>query len=152
MLIKLESGIPTGDAIGNSNFRSLFPAVSFPAYLTPDAVEPFGYGMYEFSQTPEPPKYHKVTEGTPVKDKAGIYRQKWDIVEMSPEEKLEADAEQEKIVRDERNFRLLMSDWTQLADSPVDGSLWLAYRQELRDVSLQQGFPWDVEWPLEPEI
>jgi len=42
------------------------------------------------------------------------------------------------------------SDQTQLADSTADKPLWAAYRQELRDVTAQAGFPWDITWPEQP--
>jgi hypothetical protein len=29
-------------------------------------------------------------------------------------------------------------------------AVWAAYRQELRDVTAQEGFPWDVVWPETP--
>jgi len=55
------------------------------------------------------------------------------------------------VVRSERNQRLAACDWTQLSDAPVDATAWAAYRQELRDVTGQEGFPWAVVWPATPE-
>ena len=60
------------------------------------------------------------------------------------------DAEQGKSVRTDRNKRLADCDWTQLPDAPVDTAAWATYRQELRDVTAQAGFPWDVQWPVAP--
>jgi len=54
-------------------------------------------------------------------------------------------------VRAERNIRLQASDWTQVADAPVDQAAWAVYRQALRDVTAQAGFPWNVQWPAKPE-
>jgi hypothetical protein len=62
----------------------------------------------------------------------------------------EADAEASR-VREERNVLLDESDWTQVADAPVDKAAWATYRQELRDISAQAGFPWTVVWPTQPE-
>jgi hypothetical protein len=53
-------------------------------------------------------------------------------------------------VRTERSAKLAESDWTQLADAPVDSVAWAAYRQGLRDVPQQEGFPWTVVWPEAP--
>jgi len=50
-----------------------------------------------------------------------------------------------------RNARLAACDWTQLVDAPVDSLAWANYRQELRNVPNQPGFPWDVQWPAKPE-
>jgi Phage tail assembly chaperone protein len=54
-------------------------------------------------------------------------------------------------IREQRNQKLKDSDWTQVADAPVDQAAWAAYRQALRDIPSQQGFPWDVQWPTQPE-
>lgn len=54
-------------------------------------------------------------------------------------------------VRNERNALLTESDWTQVADAPVDQAAWAEYRQALRDIPQQEGFPWAVEWPTQPE-
>lgn len=49
--------------------------------------------------------------------------------------------------RAKRDALLRESDWTQLPDAPVDRAAWAAYRQALRDVPLQPGFPASVTWP-----
>ena len=51
----------------------------------------------------------------------------------------------------ERDRLLASSDWTQVADAPVDQAAWAAYRQELRDLPDQSGFPEKVIWPIRPE-
>lgn len=64
--------------------------------------------------------------------------------------KIRRDAEQASAIRDTRNKKLAECDWTQLADSPVDKTVWGQYRQSLRDVPAQAGFPWNVTWPSKP--
>jgi hypothetical protein len=54
-------------------------------------------------------------------------------------------------IRAERTAKLSASDWTQVADAPVDQAAWATYRQALRDVTGQQGFPWTITWPTQPE-
>lgn len=68
--------------------------------------------------------------------------------------KLRKDEEQGKNVRNKRNQLLSESDWTQLDDTPLTNDkklAWATYRQELRDVPAQSGFPWNVIWPTKPE-
>ena len=60
------------------------------------------------------------------------------------------DLEQATDIRNNRNQRLKDCDWTQLADSPVDKSAWATYRQALRDIPDQSGFPWTITWPTQP--
>ena len=52
--------------------------------------------------------------------------------------------------RDERNQKLAACDWTQVNDAPVDQEAWATYRQALRDVPSQEGFPLSIEWPEPP--
>jgi hypothetical protein len=60
------------------------------------------------------------------------------------------DAEQAKSVRATRDEKLKDTDWTQVADAPVDKTAWATYRQALRDLTKANGFPWDIEWPNDP--
>lgn len=64
--------------------------------------------------------------------------------------KAQKDAEQAKGVREERNRKLTETDWTQLADAPVNSVAWSNYRQALRTLPEQAGFPFNVQWPKQP--
>lgn len=51
-----------------------------------------------------------------------------------------------------RNRMLADSDWTQIPDSQVPNKAeWAAYRQALRDITNQPGFPLSFTWPAKPE-
>ena len=67
--------------------------------------------------------------------------------------KAQKDADQAKAVRQQRDTKLAESDWRVIkaleSNIPQDFA-WAAYRQALRDVSAQAGFPWDIEWPVKP--
>ena len=53
-------------------------------------------------------------------------------------------------VRAERKHLLQASDWTQLPDVPLaTKEAWAAYRQALRDVTLQPD-PFNIVWPTPP--
>ena len=49
-----------------------------------------------------------------------------------------------------RNELLEASDWTQLPDTPADKEAWATYRQALRDLPEQTGFPLQVTFPSSP--
>lgn len=50
-----------------------------------------------------------------------------------------------------RNRLLNQSDWTQLPDVPLaTKEAWAIYRQALRNITNQAGFPTQVEWPTKP--
>jgi len=58
-----------------------------------------------------------------------------------------------EFARKVRDKLLSETDWTQVVDSPLTESVklqWASYRQELRDIPEQAGFPLVIEWPLEP--
>jgi hypothetical protein len=57
--------------------------------------------------------------------------------------------------RSKRNNLLFQSDWielpsaaSRLSQAQIDS--WLTYRQELRDITTQSGFPENVVWPTAP--
>lgn len=51
-----------------------------------------------------------------------------------------------------RNSLLQSSDWTQLPDVPLETKqAWATYRQALRDITTQEGYPFNVIWPTKPE-
>lgn len=57
-------------------------------------------------------------------------------------------------MRAKRDALLTSCDWTQLPDSPLSVALraeWATYRQALRDITTQGGFPHDVLWPVAPD-
>lgn len=54
-----------------------------------------------------------------------------------------------------RNALLAESDWTQLTDAPFSveqKTNWAAYRQQLRDLTDQAGFPENIAWPSKPGL
>jgi len=70
--------------------------------------------------------------------------------EQEAEYKAVKDAEQAQSVRNSRTQMLKDSDWTQIADSTADKAAWATYRQALRDITAQAGFPWTIDWPTQP--
>lgn len=73
--------------------------------------------------------------------------------EVQPAPYAETDAGKAAAVRRQRDAKLTACDWTQLADAPLSAGVkaaWSTYRQALRDVPGQAGFPLVVEWPVVP--
>ena len=52
--------------------------------------------------------------------------------------------------RAERNAKLAETDWTASSDVTMSDAM-TSYRQALRDVPAQEGFPSDITWPEKPE-
>jgi hypothetical protein len=53
-------------------------------------------------------------------------------------------------VRDKRNALLAETDWWAVTDRTMSAEE-TAYRQALRDVPQQEGFPFNITWPTKPE-
>lgn len=65
------------------------------------------------------------------------------------------DEEVAEQVRAERDRRIAETDWYMMPDYPADPETLEAvknYRKALRDITLQSGFPRDVEWPVMPKV
>jgi hypothetical protein len=124
--------------------------VSFPKNPNPETLAAFN--AFEVVRTTQPEVDHtqSVGEGVPQKIK-GVWTQVWNISNLDEDTLAERTEGRAQQVRDERNYKIAASDWTQLSDSPVDQEAWAVYRQALRDVPEQAGFPWNVTWPSKPE-
>lgn len=74
-----------------------------------------------------------------------------DVDRVAYETKIDAD--HAAAIRRDRDARLANTDWRVIkaleAGTPQDFE-WSAYRQQLRDITSQDGFPWSVVWPVEP--
>lgn len=60
-------------------------------------------------------------------------------------------------MRNYRNELLVQCDWTELPSAATRESAetlaaWATYRQALRDVTQQSGFPWTIDWPTKSEV
>jgi len=55
-----------------------------------------------------------------------------------------------KRIRKWRDSELIKSDWTQVADAPVDKAAWATYRQALRDLPASNVNPRLIEIPVAP--
>jgi hypothetical protein len=101
------------------------------------------------------PEHDAITENVSEESPAFVqernrWEQRWKVTNLPPEATEAKLAELAKAVRATRNQMLKDSDWTQVADAPVDKAAWATYRQALRDVTAQPGFPKEVTWPIEP--
>ena len=128
------------------------PRTSFPDNIETDHDSLMQYGVYRVFPTILPvvdTQTQKLVESVPkyIEDR---WTQAWEVVELSEAELFTASETQAANIRNERNRLLAASDWTQVADAPVDRAAWAEYRQQLRNISAQQDFPYNIEWPTQP--
>lgn len=146
----IENGSISAYPIGTAEIQRKFPNTSFSLPLEGQDLSEFG--VVEVNATPQPSfdfKSQRIEEAVPVFNQ-GEWTQAWNVIDLSDEEKQQIEDGQAGSVRVERNARLANCDWTQLPDAPVDKAAWASYRQQLRDISNQEGFPWTIIWPDRP--
>ena len=127
------------------------PNVSFPKNPAKELLENWGVYEVTFDATPTiDVATQKVSRAEEPVLIDGVWRIQNTIVEKTDEEKQEYSDAIANNVRAQRNDLLKETDWTQVADAPVDQTAWATYRQALRDITTQDGFPLTVTWPTQP--
>lgn len=150
MYALIKDNLVLAYAYGYNNLREDYPATSFPASMTDEELARWDVVPVAQVDRPYNNDHTKtVTEGWPTKV-GDTWTQTWIVEDASAELVAERTAERAQSVRSERNAMIASCDWTQLPDAPVDQKVWAEYRQALRDIPEQFGFPWDVSWPIQP--
>lgn len=151
MYAKITNGVVEKYPYSIGDLRKDNKNVSFPANPSNETLAE--WDVYPVVSTAEP-SYDMATQrlvwGTPALVN-GQWTHTWQTVALSAEEQQNVRQGKETEVRSRRDRLLLESDWTQTLDAPVDRTAWAVYRQALRDVPSQAGFPFDVQWPTQPE-
>ena len=145
--LKLTNGTPENYTIGQ--LRRDNPNTSFPKNIPASILESFG--VYSYTQEPQPgfnEKTQKLEDGGFVKGET--WTKTWNIVEKTPEELAEWLEQQGQIARSKRNGLLAETDHLALSDNTMSPEM-AAYRQALRDITTQEGFPESISWPTKPE-
>ena len=154
-----------GELTTVSQFKSTQPNTSFPKQITTDILDSYGYDavLNGPAATVTAPYGRSTRSGveevdgkwftkfvagpvfTDTKDDDGK------TVTAATNEaayKAKVDASAAANVRSQRDTKLAECDWTQANDSPLKAaSAWTTYRQSLRNVPAQSGFPHTVTWP-----
>ena len=142
MFVKIVDNNVAGFPYNIGDLKKENPNVSFPSPITENALAAFD--VYSVTSTASPEcdsKTHRVRQGVELID--GVWTQTWSLQQL-PEQQATDN------IRAERDRRLVKSDWSQLSDVSVDATAWATYRQELRDLPSQSGFPFNITWPTQP--
>ena len=131
-----------------ADYREVFPNTSFTAFGPNDEFLKENDAYRVTSWLPHDRATEKLVASIPYIKDGMAYTV---MVEPKTQEELDADYQAKAAaVRTQRNRLLSECDWTQLADAQVDKVAWGAYRQALRDVPSQDGFPDTITWPDKP--
>ena len=163
----------TGAVITEGEFRELFKHEGAKGNISAEYYTDRGYDIvfegpqasggtvYQFSmrqgveQQSDGKWYTKYILGPVFTDRAATENEPAQTAaEQEAEYKARKDAEQAKNVRVMRDAKLAESDWRVIkaleSNTPQDFE-WASYRQALRDIPTQAGFPWTIVWPVQPE-
>lgn len=145
---KIADGVVVKFPYSPQELRADNPQVSFPKNLSGDVLAEYNCVVVHTGAVPtESILSHRVVRAaTPT-----FTGTQWEIAYTAEPLPLEAAA---RNVRTERDMRIAQTDWI-VAKSYERGDVvppaWVTYRQALRDVTAQEGFPYSVEWPNKPE-
>ena len=139
----------TSAVMYEGEFRALHPNTSMPQQLSEELLNDFGADVVLEGPQASPTRYQTAfADGVEQLD--GKWYTKYSVAEMDADAIAAKNTEQAKAMREQRGEKLKDSDWTQVADAPVDKAVWATYRQALRDITTQSGFPWEITWPDAP--
>lgn len=126
------------------------PNTSFPKQIPDETLLEFG--MVPVTEVPAPefdPMTHFAEWGPVPVLQEGAWVVLPTVREYSEDQLAERAAAKASEVRSQRDKLLAETDWMALSDVVMSPEM-ATYRQALRDISDQVGFPHTVEWPVKP--
>ena len=146
--IKLTNNVPEQYTL--RQLRKDNPNVSFPEEPHPTLLIDWEVYPYTQATLPDWDEVTQVCEDLGLTEVGGVYSENYVVRDKTQEELATHADDLASLVRFEREDLLNKSDWTQIEDSPVDKTAWATYRQALREVPQQEGFPHTHTFPEEP--
>jgi hypothetical protein len=141
MHLKITNGQPETYSIGQlrrDNPNTSFPKVPSDALLA-------DWSVYPYTVQDQPTVDYMTQTLTPaaLTQVDGAWTQGWVVSNLSAEDA-------GRNIRNQRDNLLSQTDWMALSDNTMTPE-WSSYRQSLRDITTQEGFPFLVGWPVKPE-
>ena len=137
----------TGEVLSDQEFRRRHKNTSFSRLLDENLLDAFDTDIvFEGPQKQGPPPYsYTYRDGV---EKIG---DKWYTkYTIGQRDKEPIDKKYAENIRTRRDILIKESDWRAVSDRKLEPE-WKEYRQALRDISEQEGFPHDVKWPIDPD-
>ena len=141
MYLKLTNG--TASKYSLRQLREDNPTISFPKSIPDTLAASYDVYPYTFANEPSYDMFTQdLTEGSFTQDEDGNWTLGY-TVQNKPQD------DAERSIRMERDKRLFETDYLALSDNTLTSAM-STYRQALRDVTAQSGFPFSVVWPTKP--
>lgn len=150
MFAKITNGAVDKFPYSVGELRRDNPNTSFPKQISEAVMADFG--MLRVSEKPAPefdPLTHFAEWGPVPVNEGGQWVLLPTVRELSAEQIADRDAAMAASIRLERDKLLADTDWMALSDVTMSAEM-AAYRQALRDITAQEGFPHSVNWPVKP--
>jgi hypothetical protein len=149
---QMEIRTQDGQVMFESEFRQHTQQSGGPTWdtTTPEILTSLGASVILEGPQASPTRYQTAFRDG-VQEIDGQWFTKYSVADLDDEAKTAKNTEQAKSVRTSRDEKLKETDWTQVADALVDKTVWATYRQALRDLPKETGFPWDMTWPEQPK-
>ena len=151
MYVKVEGGVVEAFPYEQRELKRDNPNTSFPRSMSDAQLAE--YGLYPVSPREIPQPFDPLTQNAEVINpvlEAGVWVQTWSITAASSSEIEQRTADLIQNLKGQRDQYLSETDWMALSDNILT-SEWASYRQALRDITSQGGFPFSVTWPTKPE-
>jgi hypothetical protein len=154
--------IESGLVQSQGEWRAANPNISMPRTWNQNVLDALNIEAVLEAPKPDAGPYQYVARNGVVQDAKGNWVTAWEVREMFSTDEEGTKAEKEaayqagldataaKSVRDERDRKLAETDWMALSDVTMSAEM-TTYRQALRDITAQSGFPHSVTWPTKPE-
>lgn len=151
MYVKVENNSVVRYPYLPSDLRIDHPNTSFPVIITDEILAEYNiYPVLEADFPDFDDRTQKIIEGIPVKQ-GEQWVKHWDIVALSEQEQQFLRNKKIQELREARNQALRDSDYVLLPDIICSNKQeWIAYRQQLRDITLLPEFPFNIVWPSKP--
>jgi hypothetical protein len=147
MYIKVINEIPISYSIEQLRYEN--PNISFPINISNEILARFDVYPCSLQEIPSiNDKTQKIEEGDIIKEN-GNWIKSWNIIDKTQEE-IDIWTETKSLdAKAKRNILLSETDHFALSDNTLTPEM-AEYRQALRDITQQDGFPENIEWPVKP--
>ena len=143
LLVKISNGEVAQYPYTLNDLRREHSHTSFPKTISEETLAK--YGVYSVTLLTQP-NYDYLVQSPVLSTVPYLDVDSWKLsytVEDQPQEIAEEN------IRNKRNQLLDDTDWMATSDNTLSAEM-TSYRQALRDITSQTGFPYSVEWPVKP--
>ena len=154
MYVKLTSGQIDQYPYTVGNLRRDNPNTSFPKRIPDEMLAE--WGVYPVTITAAPSideRTQKLEQDASPANVNGAWLIGWTTVDKTAEEVAEYDDNAAQSVRSQRDALLAETDWLVIKAQETGVAMsadMTAYKQALRDITTQEGFPHTITWPVKP--